>query len=447
MTMPLNQSVLEDRASQLVEAAKKAGADAADAVAITAMSLGVDIREGAVEETERSEADDLTLRVFVGGRVASISTNRVGVADEMAERAVTMARATPQDPYAGLADESRLAMEMPDLDMLDVTEVTADMLSERARHAEAAGLAVSGVSKSGGASASWRLAGMVLATSHGFSGAYLTSRHGVSMTAIAGDGTGMERDYDYDFRTHLSDMEDPSDIGQRAGERAVRRINPRKLETRTGTVFYEPRAARSLLGHFTGAINGSGIARGTSFLKDALGKSVFAPTINIVDDPGRKRGAASRPFDGEGVACQPLRLIENGVLNHWLLDSATARELGLETNGRAGRGGAGPSPGSTNLVLKPGELSPETLLGQLDDGLYITDLIGHGVNGVTGDYSRGASGFWVENGELTFPVSEMTIAGNLTDMFARIIAADDLDDRYSVCTPTLAIEGLTIGGR
>lgn len=447
MTMPLNQSVLEDRAAQLVEAARKAGADAADAVAITAISLGVDVREGAVEETERSEADDLTLRVFVGRRVASISTNRVGEADEMAARAVTMARATPEDPYAGLAESSLLAKDHPDLDMLDGTEVTADMLRERARQAEEAGLAVPGVSKSGGAAASWRLAGMVLATSHGFSGAYLTSRHGVSATAIAGEGTGMERDYDYDFRTHLSDMDNPEDIGRRAGERAVRRINPKKLETRTGSVFYEPRAARSLVGHFSGAINGSAIARGTSFLKESMGKAVFASSINIVDDPGKPRGAASRPFDGEGVACQPLDLIKEGKLGHWLLDCANARELGLQTNGRAGRGGAGPTPGSTNLILQPGSVAPETLLDQLDDGLYVTDLIGHGVNSVTGDYSRGASGFWVENGEITFPVSEMTIAGNLTDMFVRLVAANDLDERYSICTPTLAIEGLTIGGR
>ncbi len=447
MIMPLNQSVLEDRAAQLVEAAGKAGADAADAVAITAMSLGVDVREGAVEETERSEADDLTLRVFVGRRVASISTNRVGDADEMAERAVTMARVTPEDPYAGLADASLLAKDRPDLDMLDAANVTADTLAGRARAAEEAGLAVPGVSKSGGASASWRLAGMVLATSHGFSGAYLTSRHGISMTAIAGEGTGMERDYEYDFRTHLSDMDDPEDVGRRAGERAVRRIDPKKLETRTGSVFYEPRAARSLLGHFSGAINGSAIARGTSFLKDSMGKAVFAPSIDIADDPGKPRGAASRPFDGEGVACKPLDLIKDGVLCHWLLDCASAQELGLQTNGRAGRGGAGPSPGSTNLILKPGTVSPEALLEQMGDGLYVTDLIGHGVNSVTGDYSRGASGFWVENGEITYPVSEMTIAGNLRDMFARLVAADDLDERYSVCTPTLAIEGLTIGGR
>ncbi|MBA5778366.1 TldD/PmbA family protein [Stappia sp. F7233] len=447
MTELVDQAVLEKRAAALVEAAKKAGADAADAVAVSAVSLGVDVREGKVEETERAEGDDFTLRVFVGRKVASVSANSLGDIAALAERAVAMAKVAPDDPYAGLADPGDLIRDMPALDLLDGTSVDAAFLGERARAAEAAGLDVAGVSKSGGASASWQLAGLVLAASNGFSGSYLTSRFGLSMTAVAGEGTGMERDYDYDYRTYLSDMDRPEDIGRRAGERAVRRLNPRKLSSRTADVIYETRAARSLVGHFAGAVNGAAIARKTSFLKDRMGSRVFAEGITITDDPRKPRSPATRPFDGEGLAALPLAMVEDGVLRHWFLDTATARELGLVSNGRASRGGAGPSPSATNLCLSPGKESPEAMMKAIGTGLLVTDLIGHGVNGVTGDYSRGASGFWIENGEIVYPVSEITLAGNLTDMFARLVPASDLDDRYSTAAPSILIEGMTIAGQ
>lgn len=447
MTELVDQAALEARAAALVEAAKKAGADQADAVAVSAVSLSVDVREGKVEETDRAEGDDFTLRVFVGRRLASVSANTLGDLKALAERAVAMARVAPEDPYAGLAEPADLIRDIPSLDLLDETGVDAASLAERAKAAEAAGLAISGVTKSGGASASWQLAGLVLATSHGFSGSYLTSRFGLSMTAVAGEGTAMERDYDYDYRTYLADMDAPEAIGRRAGERAVRRINPRKLSSRTASLVYEPRAARSLVGHFAGAVNGASIARKTSFLKDKMGARIFAEGIRITDDPDKPRAAGTRPFDGEGLPALPLAMIDDGFLRHWFLDTATAKELGLKSNGRASRGGAGPSPGSTNLCLHPGQASPEDMIRAIGTGLLVTDLIGHGVNGVTGDYSRGASGFWIEGGEVAYPVSEITLAGNLVDMFGRLVPANDLDDRFSVSAPSVLIEGMTIAGQ
>ncbi|MTI00598.1 TldD/PmbA family protein [Roseibium sp. RKSG952] len=446
MSDQLDQSKLENQAALLVEAATRAGADACDAVAVTGVSIGSSIRNGKVEETERSEGEDFSLRVFVGNRTAVVSANQISDPDTLAQRAVAMARVAPEDRFAGLADSHRLLHEIPTLELLDDTRPTAQQLTDMAMAAEEAGLQVEGVTKSGGANASWRVAGMVLATSHGFTGSYQSSRFGLDMTAIAGDGTSMERDYDFDYRTFLEDLDNPEAVGTRAGQRAVKRINPEKISTRTTNVVYEARAARSLVGHFVGAINGASIARGTSFLKDAMDTQVFDPSIRITDDPFKRRGAATRPFDGEGTASPVLDLIDQGRLTSWLLDGATARELGLEPNGRARRAGGGTSPGSTNLTMHPGEKTPEDMMAEVGTGLLVTDLIGHGVNGVTGDYSRGASGFWFENGEIVGPVSEITIAGNLKDMFARMVPANDLDARYSVATPSILIEGLTLAG-
>lgn len=446
MSEMIDQSELQSRAVRLVEAARKAGADSCDAVAVTGVSLAVDVREGKVEETERAEGDDVTLRVFVGKRTAAVSANQLDDPGTLAERAVAMARVAPEDPYAGLADEHLLVKNMPGLELLDSREMTADALADIALEAETAGLEVAGVSKSGGAGASWRLAGVVLATSHGFEGSYMTSRYGMSMTAVAGEGTSMERDYDFDSRTYFEDLDAPAEIGRRAGERAVRRLNPQKLSTRKTNVIYESRAARSILGHLTGAINGASIARKTSFLKDRMGEAIFAPGIQIVDDPFKRRGGATRPFDGEGTAASVLHMIEDGILQHWFLDGASARELGLEPNGRAHRSGSGTSPGATNITLMPGELSLDTLMAEAGSGLLVSDLIGHGVNGITGDYSRGASGFWFENGEIVEPVSEITIAGNLNDMFRRLVPGSDLDNRYSAATPSVMIEGMALAG-
>ncbi|MCC8975058.1 MULTISPECIES: TldD/PmbA family protein [Bradyrhizobium] len=445
-----DQSGLSDLAQRLVDAAKRAGADAADAIAVRGVSQGVEVRDGRVEETERSEGDDVGLRVFVGHRQAVVSTNDVsgdGVA-KLAERAVAMARVAPDDKYVGLADPALHAHDFPDLDLLDRKVPSTAELEQRAIEAEAAALAVKGVTKSGGASASTGIGGMVLVTSTGFHGSYLRSSHGISTTAISGEGTGMERDYDFTSAPHASDLDSPATVGRKAGERAVARSNPRKVETCKVPVVFDPRVAGSIVGHLVGAINGASIARKTSFLKDKLGEQLFSRDIRIIDDPLRVRGLRSQTFDAEGVRVKKTALIDAGVLTTWVLDSATARELGLVTTGHAHRGvSSSPSPGTYNLHLEPGAVTPKELISDIKQGFYVTDLIGSGVNGVTGDYSRGASGFWIENGEITYPVSEVTIAGHLLPMFKSLVAANDLEFRYGVNSPTLRIEGLTLGGR
>jgi PmbA protein len=378
-----------------------------------------------------------------------VSTNDVkgNGADKLAERAVAMARVAPEDQFAGLADVALLADEFPDLDLIDPELPNVEELEKRARAAEQAALGVKGVSKSGGAGASAGLGGMVLVTSHGFSGAYVGSRHSMSMVAIAGDGTAMERDYDFSSKLHASDLDAPEKVGKLAGERAVKRLNPRKVETRRVPVVFDPRVANTLIGSLASAINGASIARKTSFLKDRMGERLFRSGIRIVDDPLRKRGLRSRPFDSEGVVGKPLTIVEDGVLKSWFLDSATARELGLETTGHAARGvSSAPSPSPTNVHLEAGSKTPKQLIADIEDGFYVTDLIGMGTNLVTGDYSRGASGLWIENGELAYAVSEVTIAGHLNDIFASLTPANDLEFRYGTNAPTVRLEGLTVAG-
>ena len=445
-----DQTALAERAERLVKAALARGADAADAVVVRGMSLSIEVRDGSVEESERAEGDDLGLRVLMGKRQAVVSTNDTAAdgSAALAERAVAMARAAPEDKYAGLADASLLAHGFPDLDLIDPDLPSVAELEKMARVAEQAGLSVKGVAKSGGASASAGIGGMVLVTSTGFRGTYLGSSHGLSMTAIAGTGTGMERDYDYSSVRHASDLEAPEKIGRTAGERAVERVNPRKVTTRKVPVMFDPRVAGSLVSHLASAVNGASVARKTSFLRDKMGAKLFADGIRIIDDPLRKRGLRSHPFDGEGVAGKKLALIDDGVLRSWILDCATARELGLTTTGHANRGvSSTPSPGASNLHLEPGKLSPEELIADIKDGFYVTDLIGMGVNMVTGDYSRGASGFWIENGQRTFAVSEVTIAGHLLDIFKNLTPASDFEFRHGINAPTVRLEGLTVAGQ
>jgi len=449
MSPLLDQSALTDLAERLVAAARRAGADAADALAVRSVSLAVEVREGAVEESERSEGDDVGLRAFVGRRQAVVSTNDVNAdVAELADRAVAMAKAAPEDPFAGLADPARLARDVPDLDLLDPDLPTVALLEERAQRAERAGLAVKGVTKSGGASASAGIGGMVLVTSHGFRGAYLSSGQSVSMTAIAGEGTAMERDYDYSSTLHGADLDPPEKVGRTAGERTVERLNPRKVKSKRVPVVFDRRVAGSLVSHLASAINGAAVARKTSFLKDRLGQRLFRTGIHVLDDPLRRRGLRSRPFDAEGVATRRLAMVEDGVLASWFLDSATARELGFASTGHAQRGvSSTPAPGPSNLHLAAGNDTPEALMADIAEGFYVTDLIGVGVNQVTGDYSRGASGFWIENGKRSYPVSEVTIAGNLIDMFQTLLPANDLEFRFGTNAPSVRVEGLTVAGR
>ena len=442
----LDPSELTDRVAALVEAAKKAGADAADAVVVRGRSTSASVRLGKVENVEAAESEDMSLRVFVGQRVASVSANAASAVDELAERAVAMAKVSPEDPYQGLADPALLARDRRDLDLFDATEVSADRLKEDALAMEAAALAVTGVTNSSGSGASAGMGGLVLATSHGFLGHYVATRFSRSASVIAGEGTAMERDYDFSSRLHFADLDAPETIGHKAGERAVKRLGARKAATGAVDVVFDPRVARGIAGHLAGAINGAAVARKTSFLRDMMGRQVASAAITVTDEPLRVRGQSSRPFDGEGVEGERLVMVDKGVLGYWFLSTSAARELGLTTNGRGVRGGSSVSPSSTNLAIEPGERTPQELIGALKTGFYVTEVFGQGVNMVTGEYSRGASGFWIENGQIAYPVSEVTIASNLKTMFLNMVPANDLDRNFGTAAPTLLIEGMTLAG-
>jgi PmbA protein len=438
-------SLLDD----LIAKARRAGAEAADAVLFEGVSLSHAQRLGRVEKLERSESYDLGLRVLLGRRQAIVSSNDRGreQLDELVTRAVAMAKAVPEDPYCGLASPEELARQWPSLDMSDPVEPAPERLIERAAAAEDAARAVKGVTNSEGAEAGWSRSMVALAASNGFAGSYAGTGHSVSVAVLAGQGTAMERDYDFTSAVHAADLRDPAEVGRSAGERTVRRLGARKVRTCQCPVVYDPRVAGGLLRHLVGAISGPAIARGTSFLKDKLGERIFPAGVNVIDDPHRPRGLRSKPFDAEGVANGGRAVIEDGVLTTWLLDLSSARQLGLRTTGHASRGTSSPpGPAPTNLWLAPGTLSREALLREIDDGFYVTELMGMGINGVTGDYSRGAAGFWIEKGELAYPVSEVTVAGNLKDMFRALTAADDLVFRYGVDAPTVRIDGLTVAG-
>ena len=438
------------RARELVQAAVKRGADAADAVMSADAATEVSVRLGKLEDVGRTESAELGVRVFRGRRNASVSTSDFSPAalDALLDRVLAMAAEAPEDEWAGLAPEARLMHGAPpQLDLDDGGEVPPEALKARALEAEDAARAVPGVSNSEGGSASASRAVIALATSHGFTGGYAVSMHGTSASVLAGEGGAMERDYAYHSARHLKHLEAPGMIGRRAGERAVARLSPGRLASGPMPVVFDPRVGNSLLGHLLGAIAGQAIARRTSFLQDALGTAVFASGVSIEDDPHRPHGLRSRPFDGEGLAVSPTRIVEAGMLETWLLDSASARQLGLAPTGHAARGGAdAPSVAASNLFMAPGTTPRETLIGGIARGVYVTELIGMGVNGVTGDYSRGAAGFLIEDGEIAGPVSEFTIAGNLKDMFRALTPASDLDFRYGINVPTLLVEGMTVAG-
>lgn len=438
-----------DLLDDLLARAKRAGADAADAILAQGVSQSVSQRLGKPEAVERSEGKDLGLRVFVGRRQAVVSTTdfKGDALDDMIERAVAMAKVAPEDPYAGLAEPGQIAADWPEIEMFDPTEPSADTLVERARIAEDAARAVEGVTNSEGAEAGFGVTDVTLAATTGFSGGYKRSSYSLGVSVIAGTGQKMERDYDYSAKVFDADLEDPAAVGRRAGERAVRRLNPRRPKTARIPVVLEPRAARSMLGHLAQAISGTAIARGTSFLKDDLGAQLFRPEIRILDDPHRPRGFRSKPFDAEGLATKPRAVIDGGALTGWTLDLATARQLGMESTASATRGTGGtPGPSVSNFYLAAGSVSPADLIKDIDSGFFVTEMMGSSVNLVTGDYSRGAAGYWIENGEITFPVSEMTVGGHLRDMFASLVAADDLEFKYGMDSPTLRIEGLLVGG-
>ena len=440
----------QERAQALIERARKAGADAADAVYIADASESVSVRLGRLEEVERSESEHIGLRVFVGRRSASIGSSDLSdeALGELAQRALAMAQGAPEDPYAGLAPEELLFRgPFPDLDLVDPGEPSPQELRALAEEAEEAARAVAGVTNSEGAGASGGGAVMALATSHGFAGAYAATSRSISASVVAGEGGAMQRDYAHRMARHREDLIPPAQIGIQAGERAVARLNPGRMKSGPAPVVFDPRVGGSLIGHLLGAMSGASVARRSSFLIGRLEEQLFDSAVRIVEDPLRPRGFRSRPFDGEGLRTSARDLVRDGRITGWLMESASARQLGLAPTGHAARGGSGaPGVSPGNLHLASGNLSVAELIADIEDGVYVTELIGHGVNGVTGDYSRGASGFRIVKGEIAGPVAEFTVAGNLVDMFRGMTPANDLEWFRTINVPTIRIDGMTIAG-
>ena len=439
-------------AETLLEAAAKAGAGEADVVIFDGVTQSIDVRGGALERAERAEGIDIGLRVILGQKQATVASSD-GAPDAlvtMAERAVAMAKEAPDDPHVGLANSDQLARDVSveALELFDPSDEPSPAdLQEDARRAEAAALAVDGVSTMDGSSASYSSRSAYLAASNGFSGGFTQTTRAVSAVAISGEGTGMERDYAFDFRVFQGDLDAPEDIGRLAGERAVARAGAKKPPTGAYPVVYDERVSSSLIGHLLAAINGESVARGASWLRDAMGEAVFPSGLSVIEDPLLARRSGSRPFDAEGLATSRRALVEDGVLQSWVLDLATARKLGLESTGNAVRGTSGPpSPSVTNISLTEGAQDRAGLLADMGTGLLITSMIGSSINPTTGDYSRGASGYWVENGEITYPVNECTVAGNLRDMLMTMRPANDARHHMARAVPSVLIEGLTIAG-
>ncbi|MEM8739915.1 MAG: TldD/PmbA family protein [Pseudomonadota bacterium] len=445
---------LELLTHRLLDAARKAGADTADAIAVSGESLSVELHNTSLDQAERSESTDIGLRVLIGKRQACVSSSDLSedTFQVLAERAVAMAREAPEDPHIGLADPDQLVQgwDLDALDIADPLDPKPEGLEAAAADAARAALAVPGVSQAEGVGANWGRTSVHLAASNGFSGGYMRTGHAVSCSAISGEGLGMERDYAYEARVHAADLPDAAGIGTRAGERAVALQGASKPPTGRVPVLYDERVSSSLIGHLLAAVNGTAIARGASWLKDALGEAVLPPGMDLIEEPQRLRALASRPFDGEGLPVagpEGRRIVSGGLLTGWILDLETARKLGLKSTGNAARGtSAPPSPSVSNLRLSAGEKSREALIRDMGRGLVITSLIGASVNPTTGAYSRGASGFWVEGGEIVRPVNECTVAGNLREMLRSITAANDGREELSRVVPSLLVEGLTVAG-
>ena len=451
MTETLAAPVSTDLLNDIVKAALKAGADAAEAVSADRRSLSVGVRNGKLEDVEREESRDLGLRVFVGQRQATVSASDLSPATQarLVERAVAMARLAPEDPHAGFAPEDRLARgPFIDLDLFDPSERSAQTLEQVSAEAEASALAVPGVARSEGGHAGWSSTRWRLVTSHGFDGAYEGSAFSLGVGVIAEKDGAMERGGESRSTRHLSDLPGADLIGRTAGERAVARVGPRKIASTTAPVIFDNRMAGQIVSPAIGAISGPSIARGTSFLKDRMGQRVFAEGVTLIDDPFRPRGMGSTPFDDEGAAVQKRALFDDGVLTTWLLNSASARQLGLETTGHASRGLAGPSGVSThNLHMEPGERDLAGLMADAGTGLLVTSMFGPSLNGNTGDWSAGVSGFWFENGVIAYPVSEVTVAGKLTDLYLRIERGSDLEFRGGFNVPSLMFDAVAIAGK
>lgn len=446
------QQPLDALTQSLLSAAKKAGADAADAMAVQGTSISIDVRAGALEQAERSEGIDLGLRVFVGQRVANVSASDISnrTIDEMAQRAVAMAKEAPEDPYAGLADPTQLATswDIDGLELCDSTpEPSPETLQNDAAEAEAIALEVEGISQVQSSSAAYGARDIHLAASNGFSGGYSRTDRAISCVAIAGSGSGMERDYSGDSRIFQSDLRKPAEIGAEASHRALARMDARKPPTGTYSILFDERVSSTLIGHLLAAVNGAAIGRGSSWLRDALGQQILPSHLSLVEDPHRPRASASRPFDAEGLPTAKRTIVENGILTGWTLDLASGRKLDMPSSGNAARGtSSGPSPSIWNTALTQGDTSIDDLKRDMGNGLLVTSMIGSTINPNTGDYSRGVAGHWIENGEVQYAVNECTIAGNLRDMLLRIVPANDARTHLSRVVPSVLIEGMTLAG-
>lgn len=437
--------------SDLVADAKRAGADAVEAVFVDQTSLGIGWRLGALEHLERSESSDIGLRVLIGKRQALVSTSdrSKSALAELVTRAVSMARVVPEDPFIGFADPDQLTTSFPDLDLFDPTEPSAETLIDLATRGEDAARAVKGVSNSDGSRAGWGRSHVAFVGSNGFSHAHSATHSSLSVSVLAGESKdAMESDYDHTAAVYFSDLRTPEDVGKQAGERTVERLGARKVNTGKFPLIFDPRVSRGLVSSLASAINGAAVARGTSFLKDSMGKQIFAPGIRIIDQPHRLRGMRSRPYDAEGLPTRQWNVIEDGRLTTWILDLRSARQLGLSSTGHASRGvSSAPSPSVSNLYLEAGPITRDEMISDIDQGFYITHMFGSGVNVVTGDFSRGAGGFWIEKGELTYPVAEVTVAGNLKEMFPNLTPASDLELLHGIDAPTVRIDGMTLAGK
>ena len=443
---------LQDLTELLLNAAKKSGADDADAMAIQGQSLSINVRGGQLEQAERAEGIDIGLRVLIGQRQASVSASDINAStiSEMAERAVAMANEAPIDPYIGLADCDALAQswDIAALELCDPTpEPSPDALQNDAEQAEQAALGATGISQVESASAGYSHHAIHLAISNGFAGGYARTGRSISCVAVAGTGSEMESDYDADSRIFQSDLRQAAEIGQRAAGRSLERLGARKPKTGAFPVLFDERVAASLIGHLLAASNGSAIARGGSWLRNSLGKQVLPKALSIIEDPHRPRASGSRPFDGEGLPTAQRNIVENGVLQGWTLDLATARKLDMTSTANAARGtGSPPGPANWNASVTQGHHSRQDLIRDMGTGLLVTSMIGATINPNTGDYSRGAAGFWVENGEIAYPVNECTIAGSLPEMLLTLIPANDARLHLSRVVPSCLIEGMTLAG-
>ena len=446
----MGNSTSKDILAKTLSQAKRLGADEAEAVFYEADGISVTVRLGELETVERPAEKALGLRVYCGKKTTSLSTSDLSPAalKELAEKAVMIAKQSPENPYAELAGKNLFAREFnKNLEIYDLSSPTAEALKDLALRAEDAGRSVEGITNSEGGSAGWKKATKTHLTSKGFEGENASSSFSCYTVLLAGEGTTMERDYEFSSARYFEDLDNPEGIGRRAAERALKRLNPKKIKSQTVPVIFHRRTSNSLLSHFSGAINGKPVAKGTTFLSTDLGSLIFPKNVQIIDDPTRKRGLSSRPFDGEGLKMERLDLVQDGVLKDWFLDIASAKEMDLTSNGRASRSLAGSaSPSSSNLYMENGKRSLKEMMAGVGAGLLVTELIGMGVNLVTGDYSRGATGFWFEDGEIAFPVSEITIAGNLKDMFSGIEPASDLEFKHGTDAPSLLIPSMVVAG-